>query len=74
MNNHLEVTDLMAENARLRAALEPFAKMANFCHPRHRDARPFIFGFDTAIAQRLTVGDLRRAAEAISPADRKGEA
>lgn len=55
---------------RLRAALEPFAKIANFCHPRHRDSRPFIFGFDTAIAQRLTIGDLRSAAAALSSSDR----
>jgi hypothetical protein len=29
MSNHLEVADLMAENARLRDALKPFAKMAD---------------------------------------------
>jgi len=60
------IEELENEVERLRAALEPFAKMANFCHSRHRDSRPFIFGFDTAVAQRLTVGDLRRAVAALS--------
>lgn len=54
----------------LEEALAPFAKLAALAHTNHKDSRPFIFAFDTAIAQRLTVGDLRRAGVALSQAQR----
>jgi hypothetical protein len=46
-------------------ALRPFAVLADMAHKDHRDSRPFIFAFDTAVAQRLTIGDLRRAKAAL---------
>ena len=56
----------MTDATKVREALEPFAKLADMAHEDHRDSRPFIFAFDTAVAQRLTVGDLRRAREALA--------
>ena len=51
-------------------ALKPFALLAEVAHKDHRDSRPVIFAFDTAVAQRLTVGDLRRAAHAVETLQR----
>lgn len=58
----------------LREALEPFAKLAEFVSPNHRDSRPIIHGLDTCIAERLTIGDLRRAHAAIRSLAPKGDA
>lgn len=58
---------------RLRAALTPFAAIAEFVTETQRDSRPVIFGMDNMIAQRLTIGHLRaaRAALSITPAEGK---
>ena len=62
-----EIDRLRAELASARKALEPFAKMAELSHQGHKDSRPIIFGFDVAVAQRLTIGDLRAARAAFNP-------
>lgn len=69
---HALIRNRGEEIERQRNALAPFAKLAAVAHPDHKDSRPFIFAFDTAIAQRLTIGDLRRAGVAISQASRDG--
>jgi hypothetical protein len=67
---HREKCEALDEVYRLRGALEPFAKLAEFISENHRDTRPIIYGLDPAQAGRLTIGDLRRAAKALSPAER----
>lgn len=56
--------------ADVSSALEPFAKLADVAHQDHRDSRPFIFAFDTTVAQRLTIGDLRKARAALTGEDK----
>ncbi len=64
---HPPLPDSAGAGGEMRAALEPFAKLAEFVTETQRDSRPFIFGMDNVIAQRLTIGDLRRAKAALSP-------
>lgn len=54
--------------AALEAALKPFARLAEFVTETQRDSRPVVFGMDNVVAQRLTIGHLRAARAAISPA------
>jgi hypothetical protein len=56
------------EIERLRGALAPFAAVAKFVTETQRDTRPIIFGMDNVIVQRLTVGHLRGAHAALTPA------
>ncbi len=69
----LTLPDSAGAGGEMRAALEPFAKLAEFVTETQRDSRPFIFGMDNVIAQRLTIGDLRRAKAALSPHSGKSE-
>jgi hypothetical protein len=48
-----------------REALAPFAKLAEYVSENHRDSRPVIHGLAVVIAERLTIGDLRRAKAAL---------
>jgi hypothetical protein len=48
-------------DAGMRAALEPFAKLADLVSDRSRDLRPIVYGLEREHLERLTVGDLRRA-------------
>lgn len=68
MTNHLEVADLMAENARLRSALKPFADSPYATIAGDWD--------DHEICKGIKVSDLRKAHAVLSnsPADRKTEA
>jgi hypothetical protein len=64
----LAVLPAPAQSVGMREALEPFAKLAELAHTGHRDSRPVIYGFATSKAERLTIGDLRRAAAALATA------
>ena len=50
----------------LIAALEPFAALAELAAEEHKDSRPLIYGFDSALSSRLTIGHLRAAHAAIA--------
>jgi hypothetical protein len=64
-----DMADAADEIERLRKALEPFAKLAEFVADNHRDSRPIIHGLCISLAERLTIGDLRSAQSAMSPAN-----
>lgn len=68
---HTKCMLLTAEIERLRVALAPFATIAAFTVETQRDSRPLIFGMDNVILQRLTIGHLRAARAALSPAERQ---
>jgi hypothetical protein len=69
-NTMVEAAD---EIERLRAALAPFSDIAQFVTETQRDSRPIIFGMDSVIAQRLTIGHLRSARTALASAEREGK-
>lgn len=61
---NFKLKDQLAE---ARKALEPFAEIANYVTEAHRDARPIIYGLSTVVAERLTLGHLRRAHDLLHP-------
>jgi hypothetical protein len=68
MSEQDEIRRLEAENARLREALKPFVDEAGEDRGYFPDSQSLYFGvLDGGAPTRLTVGDLRRAAEVLKP-------
>lgn len=66
-----EVLALRSENAQLRAALEPFANLAEHIFEGHKDSRPILYGIGETALRQVTIGDLRRAKSALTDETRK---